>query len=239
MKQATHRIAAANNGGFGVNSLFHQYLMLMMLIEGGSFDTQTTISPGFAYASTWSYAFFRLSGRSNFGNGTGSVLVDPAQDAAITWQSVSNALKVVQFSYRGIENPYGEIWKFEDGIQTYQNVVDGVFTDGCYWWTAATNLYTDVAQNAAASPVYARVSHAWPATGYVKTWRPDNFLPLTVGGASTTYLCDYFYNDTAAGARVVLRGGRVDHGAFAGGGYVTVSNSFASPSPTLGGRLAC
>ena len=239
MPQSTHRTAAANNGAQGVNSLFHQYLMLMMLIEGGSFDTQAAISPGFAYASAWNYAFTRLSGRANFGNGTGSILADATQDSAITWQSVADALKVVQFSYRGIENPYGEIWKFEDGIQKYQNVVDDALTDGCYWWTAATSLYTDVDQQAAASPTYAKVPHVWPATGYVKTWRPDNFLPLTVGGGSTTYLCDYFYNDSAAGARVVLRGGAVRDGAYVGGGYVHVYNGLAFAYSSFGGRLAC
>ena len=238
MPQSTHRTAAANNGAQGVNSLFHQYLFLMMLIEGGSFNTQDAISPSFAYASTWDYAFTRLSGRANFGNGTGNILADSAQDSAITWQSVADALKVVQFSYRGIENPYGEIWKFEDGIQKYQNVVDGVLTDGCYWWTAATSLYTDVDQQAAASPTYARVPHAWPATGYVKTWRPDNFLPLTVGGSSTTYLCDYLYNNSAAGARVVLRGGYVYYGACDGGGFVSGIHGLANANTAIGGRLA-
>jgi len=239
MTQAVHRTAAANNGAQGVNSLFHQYLMLLMLIEGGSFDTQTTISPGFAYASTWNYAFTRLSGRANFGNGTGSILVDSTQDSAITWQSVADALKVVQFSYRGIENPYGEVWKFEDGIQKYQNVVEGALTGGCYWWTAATSLYTDVDQNAAALPVYTRISHAWPASGWEKTWSPNSFFPLAVGGSSSTYMCDYFYNDAAAGARAVLRGASVTDGAIAGVSYVDVSYGLAAAYTRLGGRLAC
>lgn len=239
MTQAIHREAAANNGGFGINSLFQQYLMTMMLIEGGSFDMQTTISPGFVYASASDYAFTRLSGRANFGNGTGNILVDSTQDAAITWQSVADALKVVQFSYRGIENPYGEIWKFEDGIQKYQNVVEGALTDGCYWWTAATSKYTDVDQNAAESPVYTRVSHAWPASGWAKTWSPNSFFPLAVGGGSGTYMCDYFYNDAAAGARVVLRGGRADNGAYAGVGCVFVIYGLAFAFAYVGGRLAC
>ena len=298
MPQSTHRTAAANNGAQGVNSLFHQYLVLMMLIESGSFDNQSALSVGFSYAKRWMYQYTRISGRANFGNGTGSIMSDPTIDASVCWETivvngvtvyrnvpldannyygwsdgshtyftstavptngstvytdtagtdsgytttnysaVSDNLRVVQFSYRGIENPYGEIGKFEDGIQKYQNVVDDALTDGCYWWTAATSLYTDVDQQAAASPTYARVPHAWPATGYVKTWRPDNFLPLTVGGASTTYLCDYFYNDSAAGARVVLRGGDVHYGALAGGGYVHVPHGLAHASPDFGGRLA-
>lgn len=239
MTQATHRTAAANNGGFGVNSLFHQYLMLMMLIEGGGFDTQTTISPGFSYASTFNYAFTRLSGRANFGNGTGSILADPAQDAAITWQNVADALKVVQFSYHGIENPYGEVWKFEDGIQKYQNVVGGTLTDGCYWQTAATGKYTDIDQNAAAAPGYTRVSHAWTETGYSKTCSTDSFFPLTVGGNVNTYLTDYFYNSAGAGSCAIMRGGNANIGGQVGMASMSVSNALALVSGSLGNRLAC
>ena len=74
MTQATHRTAAANNGGYGINSLFKQFLLLMMAIEGGSFDTQTTISEGFLFAKEWDYRYTRLSGRTvSMGNRTGSV----------------------------------------------------------------------------------------------------------------------------------------------------------------------
>ncbi len=238
MTQATHRSAAAANGAVGVNSLFHQYLMLMMLIEGGGFDVQTTISPGFSYASTWNYAFTRLSGRANFGNGTGSVWADPAADAAITWQSVSDPLKVVQFAYRGIENPYGEIWKFEDGIQKYQNAADGALTDGCYWATSATAFYTDLDQNAAEVPVYVPTAHPWPVTGWTKTWRADSFFALSVGGTAGTYMGDYLYNNTMAGARVVLRGGSMLIGAINGMGAVDVSNPLSSLYGTFGARIA-
>ena len=77
MTQATHRTAAANNGGYGINSLFKQFLLLMMAIEGGSFDTQTTISEGFLFAKEWDYRYTRLSGRTvSMGNRTGSVFYD-------------------------------------------------------------------------------------------------------------------------------------------------------------------
>lgn len=300
MNLATLRTACANNGCQSQNSLFGQYLMLLMMIEGCSLDTQTTISPGFTFAKRLDYRYTRLTGRSNFGTGAGSVLADATIDSIIAfaslvvnsiivyrdstldannyfgWNSFSGSIyytasvaptngsiaysdtagtnsgyttasystatdaqKVISFSYRGIENPFGHVWKFEDGIQKYQNVVGGVVTDGCYWWTADTNLYTSVDQNAAASPTYTRVAHAWSASGWAKTWSPDSFFPLMVGGDNSTYMCDYFYNDAAAGACVVFRGGTVSIGAAAGVGSVNVSNGLAYASATLGGRIAC
>jgi len=245
MSLATLRTAAKNNGGITTNSLFKQFLFLMMVIEGGSFNTQAAISHGFSYAyasssSSFRYAFTRLSGRANFGNGIGSILADSLQDMNITWQNVTDDKKVVQFVYRGIENPYGHVLEFEDGIQKYENVVDGVKTDGCYWWTAATDLYTSDDQQAAANPVYQRVTHFWPASsGFPKTWDARTFFPITVGGSSTTYMCDYFYMDGAAGSHVMTHGGPLYHGNFLGAGYITMGGSLTAMMLSQGGRIAC
>jgi len=43
---------------------------------------------------------------------------------------------------------------------------------------------------------------------------------------------------SAAGARVVLRGGNVNNGANDGGGYVNVNNGLANANTNIGGRLA-
>lgn len=118
---ANMRTNAHNNGGNLCNSLFYQFLGLMMLIEGGSLNTQETISEGFSFASTWNYAFTRLSGRTNAGNGTAETLADATLDAAITWNA-SHAKHVIGFQYRGIENPYGQVWQFEEGFQKWNDV---------------------------------------------------------------------------------------------------------------------
>jgi len=207
----------------------------MMIIEGGSFNTQATISYGFSYASTWDYAFTRLSGRANFGNGTGSILVDSLQDGAITWQNVTDDKKVVQFVYRGIENPYGQVWEFEDGIQKY-----GVKADGGYWWTADTDLYTSENQQTSASPVYQRVAHYWTdSIGWPKTWDIKTFLPITSGGSSITYMCDYLYIDSATGTSIVHRGGVASTGSNNGIGFMGVSNGLQLAHRHVGGRIAC
>ena len=213
------RTTARNNGGEVCNSLFYQFLGLMMLIEGASLNTQATISEGFAYATTWSFAYLRLAGRVNAGNGTAEALADATQDAAITWQ-VNHAKHVIAFQYRGIENPYGAASQFEEGIQKWDDGSSNPST-ACYWWTAATNNYTDTDQNAASSPTYTKTLHAWPrANGVVQTFDPRSFLPLTIGASASTYMCDGYGYDNATGSRILLRGGATGNTTNAGAWYV-------------------
>ena len=291
-KGKDHRTAAANNGGYGINSLFKQFLLLMMAIEGGSFDTQTTISEGFLFAKEWDYRYTRLSGRTvSMGNRTGSVFYDATAgdgnvaffsfkigsttyhryqdgdadgptDTVFAWRSgntlvytesetpsngshaatdpqlitdageissYSNTIaeqRVVAFSYRGIENPYGEIWEFEDGV-----VADTAH--GYLYHTPDVSLYSDSTY----LTTYLRDVHAWPQSGFVKTWDEKTFFAKTIGGSASTYLCDYFYFASDS-ARVVIRGGIVTHGTDGGAGYVNADHGLTHASANLGARLA-
>lgn len=292
MTQATHRTAAGNNGGYGINSLFKQFLLLMMAIEGGSFDTQATISEGFLFAKEWDYRYTRLSGRTvGMGNSTGSVFYDATAgdgnvaffsfkigsttyyryqdgdadgptDTVFAWRSWNTLVytesetpsngshaatepqlindageissysstpaeqRVVAFSYRGIENPYGEIWEFEDGV-----VADTAH--GYLYHTPDVTLYSDSTY----LTTYLRDVHAWPQTGWVKTFDERTFFAKSIGGSATTYLCDYFYFASDS-ARVVVRGGNVASGPIGGAGYVYAFSGLAGANAYFGARLA-
>lgn len=222
MTQATHRTAAANNGGKGINSLFKQYLLLMMAIEAGTFDTQTGISTGFTYALKDNYALTRLSGRCNYGNGTGNLIADDTQDKTIIWEN--GATKIIQFQYRGIENPYGEVWEFEDGI---------VKVDAGYYWTADDTKYSD--SNYATD--YVLKEHAWPASyGWVSAWNKESFFATATAGSSSTYLANFFW--IQSGVRVVIRGGSLNYTTSAGAGSVNVHDDFTKADDCIGARLA-
>ena len=182
------RAASVRNGGRLVNRLFHEYLMLMMVVEGGTLDTQAAFSLGYSNGLRADRFYnWRKSGRTNYGNGTGEIFADPdSQDMdnflsitaagqpydraylydtdgyyawstnhnpanqvlrytatavpvkddiiytdtagteAATITAVTNKAddqRVIQFQYRGIENPFGEVNEFEDGMQKYQKVV--------------------------------------------------------------------------------------------------------------------
>ena len=75
--------------------------------------------------------------------------------------------------------------------------------------------------------------------GYVINIIPESssFLPSSVGGGSTTYITDYYYQ-TATGYQVALFGGSADAGGAAGVFFWNVSLSSASAARSVGARLA-
>ncbi len=244
---AQYRAGHAANGGTNVNCLFGMWAMLMMAIDAGSLDTQT-LSPGFTNCTAFSYAALRDTGRTRlFGNATGSVLADTAgTDADITaWISgTTDAKKVVQWSWRGIEDPFGALAYFEDGFQKHPSG---------YWFTQSTSKYNEFNANLSVG----ETSGVFPPSGYtgnalnwvyqvfpnsggfIKTFDKKTFLPLTIGGASTTYLCDRVYNDGETGARVIYRGGHQSGSGAAGMGCVYLLGERSVSLKYTGGRLAC
>lgn len=263
--RANYRAGSVVNGGTNINSMFGQYLLMMMAIDACTFDTQAGISIGYSQLSVWKYASIRKTGRTAiFGNGTGEILADEtaetgvdldlltmADDGGSLWLT-SATRKVVQFCYRGIEDPFGSQWCFEDGIQKYQNADTDDYSQSGFWCTNDTTKYTlcdsdmGAGEQGGIFPAagytgasYVWVSHSFPkASDYIKEFDPVTFFPLTLGGSSATYLGDYIYNDADAGARVVSRGGNVANGASIGFGYVLVTITLAYASATIGGRLA-
>ncbi|MGL5261922.1 MAG: hypothetical protein ACRC9P_06015, partial [Bacteroides sp.] len=75
-------------------------------------------------------------------------------------------------SYRGIENPFGHIWKWTDGLE----VVAGEET-------------TELKVNSKYVGDLARDS------GYIKSMLGEEIMPVEVGGGNTSYWCDYFYTN--------------------------------------------
>ena len=209
MTLAQFREAHVRTGLHTMNSLAMQFLALMMFIEYRSLDSQDSgvvnfdtdrgcagnRSDGFVwYNDTFQYAFVRDTGRADsFGNGTGEVVwaqnIDCNTGLPDNFHpSATLGKKVVGFTYRGIENPFGHIFKFEDGILTDANG---------YYYTTNTSDYTSDIEVARAK--YTAVSHPWPGSGFIKfftfTQEQPTFFATEVGGSSATYLPDFFYGD--------------------------------------------
>ena len=66
---------ASRVGGNVTNHTYHQWLMLLMVIEKGSLDNQL-ISVGYSFGYGTAFCFFRKSGRVNAGNGTAELLAN-------------------------------------------------------------------------------------------------------------------------------------------------------------------
>lgn len=140
-------------------------------------------------------------------------------------------------SYRGVENPFGHIWKWTDGCKAIiQSETDGGLSE-FYVCDEPANFTSSGTTN------YALRGNLPRNEGYVKSVLLGEYgeiMPAEVGGGSTTYFCDYFYTsipDSGVSERGVLFGVNASDGANAG--FVSAATNY-TPSYTtasVGSRL--
>jgi hypothetical protein len=139
----------------------------------------------------------------------------------------SNSTGKHSFKYRGIENIWGNVWQFVDGL----NITD------LQGWVAKNPA--DYASNVFAAP-YEQLGYVNGDTnGYLKTTGYDaNYpfaaLPTSIDAASKYYK-DYYYKDV--GQRIALLGGLWLYGGAAGFSFWALDTSSSGASLTFGGRL--
>ena len=133
--------------------------------------------------------------------------------------------------YRGIENPWGSVYEFVDGVN---------ITDHQAWTCKDAAQY---ASNLFASP-YEQLSYVnhdakgYPAEMGHDPARPFAEFPIAIqtsGISSSKYYSDYYYQ--AAGERVALVGGYWISGANAGLSLWALDTSSGSAGVFFGGRL--
>lgn len=130
--------------------------------------------------------------------------------------------------YRGIENPWGSVWQFVDGVNINERQA-WVCPDPASY---ASNLF--------ASP-YEQLSYVNLASdGYPTALgfdpdRPFAEFPTAGGGGSTTYYSDYYYQTT--GQRIAILGGFWNYGSSAGLRYWDLDTSSALAYVYVAGRL--
>ena len=140
-------------------------------------------------------------------------------------------------SYRGVENPFGHIWKWTDGClcNIQSEAAGGVSM--FYVCDNPANFASSISAN------YDYRGDLPRSEGYVKEvilGEYGEIMPLSIGGGSTTYFCDNFYTDipgSGSATRGVLFGGFAPAGAAAG---FVCAHTASAPSFTLariGSRL--
>ena len=186
--------------------------------QGGLGEGVTTGSVKINGADTWS--FVPCGTTNSLGNGTGIIEYTHTNTNA---EGASTGTKVVNVPrYRGIENPFGHVWK---------NVIDVVVagTDNSVYickdytkfgtFEGGTNPTAE--QLIAAGYELQDFKESTITSQYVKKLVNNNqadLFPTVVGnGASaTTYYCDYHWTSATATPRTLLIGGHSDYGSYAG-----------------------
>lgn len=139
--------------------------------------------------------------------------------------------------YRGVENPFGHIWKWTDGCKCIiQSEASGGLSK-FYVCDNPANFTSSGTTN------YDYRGNLPRSEGYVKALilgEDGEIMPLAVGGGSTTYFCDYFYTNiptSGESERGVLFGGNASHGANAGFVFATTNYAATYAHANIGSRL--
>lgn len=181
---------AENNGlGWSITDLrFESLHQMLMAIEYGSLNIQNAFNPGITQISS------SFSGNISCNSGSTHTLGNTSGQAEETIQIINGVTNTYNtsgkcaISYRGVENPYGNIWRFIGGVKFEQGVV---------------SYYDD------------NIDFVVPSTtGWISAFGYDEFfdwvyLPIEIGGTATNALPvgDYVHSTTAAGVMSGLAGG--------------------------------
>lgn len=165
---------------------------------------------------------------NEFGNGSGE------KAYVVKNSSDGTHATLMANRYRGIENPFGHIWKYTDGANIQVTTGD----DGLsiLWTTDDPSNFSDSSYVG-----YDKKGNICRVNGYAKKTllgEDGDIIATEIGGSSSTYWCSYYYTNSSANhMQTVLIGGAADEGQ--GAGLVRISTNL-TPSATgynVGSRL--
>lgn len=115
--------------------------------------------------------------------------------------------------YRGIENPFGHVWKYTDGANIQVTTGDAGLS--ILWTTDDPSNFSDTSYIG-----YDKKGNICRTNGYVKRvllGEDGGIVTTEIGGSSSTYWCDYYYTYTSINRMLMVRvGGDADRALDAG-----------------------
>ena len=212
---------------------------LLMIVEMGMMNLQTAIGQGVVNLpwttgsdTTSSYAGATGS-TASLGNGTGRATETTTYEGGVATKNTADGKTSI--CYRGVENFWGNIWKFAYGINFYCEVGKPFLGYVCKDFNYAESKKTDNYEN---------IGFALPSeNGYVSAMGYSTkydwlFLPSEVKGNSSLPVGDYYYqNNTWDGYRIARLGGGWSIGSDAGGFCWLLDDGVGNRSRYIGGRL--
>ena len=179
-------------------------------------------------AQTWS--FIPTGSSDSLGSGSGEVTVTIQQ----TDQSGSNTSTITRKCnrYRGIENPFGHVWKHtDDVISVYSN---GYRT----WYKSVKPDQFTTNKNASYKSLCASTMVSNGYKTEIKAIPTCDFFAMSVsGGSETTYWCDYNWDNTDTSEHCLLIGGNSSGGGWAGLFSLYSCDGVGAFYVTIGSRL--
>lgn len=144
---------------------------------------------------------------NEFGNGSG--------EKAYVVKNASGGTHATLMAnrYRGIENPFGHVWKYTDGVNIQVTTGDAGLS--ILWTTDDPSNFSDTSYTG-----YDKKGNICRTNGYAKKMllgEDGDIVTTEVGGSSSTYWCDYYYTYTSINRMLMVRvGGDADRVLDAG-----------------------
>lgn len=210
---------------------------LLMMVELGMMNSQTGIGQGVVSISgNNSYNCSSLTGSTaDLGSGTGQA-VKTVNEIGGT-ETTYNANGKVSVTYRGVENPWGNIWKHINGINIWGNGSMG----GGQPYVADDFNFSESKKTDNYKPVGFTLPNA---NGYIKSMGYGSetydwlLMPSEIGGTSALPVGDYSYTaSNLNGYRIARLGGSWISGAIAGSFIWDGTYSVTTNTQNTGGRL--
>lgn len=180
------------------------------------------------------YSFIPTGSSDSLGSGSGEVTVTIQQTDSSGSNTTTTTRKCNR--YRGIENPFGHVWKHTDDVIS-------VYISGYgarFWYKCdSPDHFGDSISND--NPYYKNIAANAVVTGYktkiVTTSTCDFFALSCNNGSETTYWCDYNWDNTDGSLHCLLIGGLSGDGGGAGLFYLHSTGGVGDSGAAIGSRL--
>lgn len=196
--------------------------------QGGLGSGCTTGTATINGAQTWS--FIPTGSSNSLGSGSGEVTVTVQQTDA----SGNNTTTVTRKCnrYRGIENPFGHIWKHCDDIIS---VYSGTYRT---WYKSIKPDQFSTNKNTSYKPLCSSTMVSAGFKTEIKATPTCDFFAMSVSGDSqNTYWCDYNQDNTDTTEHCLLIGGGSGNGGGTGLFLLHSGNGVGSSHASIGSRL--
>lgn len=209
---------------------------LLMMIELGTLNTQSAIENGVvSITDNSSYNCASLTGSTaSLGNATGAATetINDINGVKTTYNTPGKR----SISYRGAENPWGNMWEFVDGINIFSDATTGEHQAYiCSDFNFAESKKTEN---------YIATGFTLPKTnGYISAMGHSAdfdwlFLPSEVSGTSSAPVGDYYYQSAqTSGYKVAPLGGNYNSSNYGGAFSWAAHNVVGIYYRNMGGRL--
>ena len=200
-------LAKANGAGYQIMDIHAvDVIQTLFRVEFGTMNSQS-VHPGLI--------------------GVGTAVNTGGTDAVTASSGAMGTSGAFQFKYRGIEDPWGNVYEW----------IDGININNLQSWVCENA--EDYMSNVFAEPYkkLAYVNHnenGWVTEmGFDQNY-PFAEFPIAIGGSASTYYADHYYQST--GQRVARLGGTWSNGSYAGLSFWALNASSVNANANTGAR---